>query len=135
MKLMAFCDTTPSHMASDSAWFSSPLPGAWGRGSTELPAVLASGERNLLPGGDHLPILHLLNNCADLTGRCHDCKRKPEDNYSWGRKEGNFLTHYQVFRVLKEDVWKMLFQATLRWLGRGKSQADEKAPEGKRHTP
>lgn len=85
------------------------------RGSTELPALLASGERYLLPGGDHLPVLHLLDDGADLTGRCHDCKRKAEDNYSGGRKEGDFLTHFQMSHVLKEDVgnstryWKMLF--------------------------
>ena len=76
MKLAAFCDTTPSRTASDNAWFSWPLSGAWGRGSAEPLALLARGERDLLPGGDHLPVLHLLNDGADLTGGCHDCKRK-----------------------------------------------------------
>lgn len=115
MKLTAFGDTAPSRTASGSAWFSLSLSWVWGRGSTELLPLLASGERNLLPGGDHLPVLHLLHNGADLTGRCHDCKRKAEDNYSGGREEGNFLTRYQMLHVLKEDVgnstryWKTLF--------------------------
>lgn len=40
------------------------VEGAW-----KLLALLASGKCNLLPGGDHLPILHLLHDRADLAGR------------------------------------------------------------------
>lgn len=104
MKLAAFWDTTPARTASGDAWFSSPLSAAWGRGPTELLALLASGERNLLPGGHHLPILHLLDDCADLTGSCDGCKRKAEDSYSGGRKEGNVLTRYQMCTFLRR-MW------------------------------
>lgn len=106
MKLRAFGGTTPSHVALGSARRS---PEPWGRGSRALFAFLASGECDLLPGGNHLPILHLLHDGADLAGGCHDCRRKAEGRYSGGRKERNVLTHYQMLHGLfTPSPWQLL---------------------------
>lgn len=45
----------------------------------------------MLPGGHHLPVLHLLHDRADLAGGRHPCAREEGDSYLAGREGRDLL--------------------------------------------